>query len=40
MSTAKAYSAASVTAPLASTMPRREVTNRDVQIEILFCGMR
>jgi len=36
----KAYSAASATAPLASTtIPRREPTERDVQIEILFCGI-
>jgi hypothetical protein len=34
---AKAYSAASETAPMASTtIPRREPTDRDVQIEILF----
>src|SRR6478672_10261668 len=37
---AKAYSAASETAPLASTIiPRRDPTDRDVQIEILFCGI-
>jgi alcohol dehydrogenase (NADP+) len=37
---AKAYSAASATSPLASTViPRREPTSRDVQIEILFCGI-
>ena len=37
---AKAYSAASSTAPLASdTIPRRDTTERDVQIEILFCGI-
>ena len=36
----KAYSAASATSPLASTtIPRREPTERDVQIEILFCGV-
>src|SRR6266571_2061285 len=36
----KAYSAASETASLASaTIPRREPTERDVQIEILFCGI-
>ena len=36
----KAYSAASKTSPLASaTIPRREPTERDVQIEILFCGI-
>ena len=37
---AKAYSAASGTSPLASTtIPRREPTEHDVQIEILFCGI-
>ncbi|KAF0216739.1 MAG: putative zinc-type alcohol dehydrogenase-like [Geobacteraceae bacterium] len=37
---AKAYSAASATSPLASTqIPRREATEHDVQIEILFCGI-
>jgi uncharacterized zinc-type alcohol dehydrogenase-like protein len=36
----KAYSAASATSPLAfAQIPRREPTNRDVQIEILFCGI-
>ncbi|MFA6289495.1 MAG: NAD(P)-dependent alcohol dehydrogenase [Opitutaceae bacterium] len=36
----KAYSTAGATAPLAaSTIPRREPTDRDVQIEILFCGV-
>jgi alcohol dehydrogenase (NADP+) len=36
----KAYSAASATSPLASTtIPRRNATERDVQIEILFCGI-
>jgi uncharacterized zinc-type alcohol dehydrogenase-like protein len=36
----KAYSAASVTSPLASTtIPRREPTEHDVRIEILFCGI-
>ena len=40
MSQAKAYSAASATSPLAfDTIARREVTDRDVQIEILFCGV-
>jgi len=40
MYNAKAYSAASATAPLASTtIPRRDPTERDVQIEILFCGI-
>ncbi len=37
---AKAYSAASATSPLASaTIPRRDPTESEVQIEILFCGM-
>ncbi len=37
---AKAYSAASATSPLASdTIPRRDTTERDVQIEILYCGI-
>ena len=37
---AKAYSAASETAPMASTtIARRDPTERDVQIEILFCGI-
>ncbi len=36
----KAYSATSDTSPLASaTIPRRDPTERDVQIEILFCGI-
>jgi alcohol dehydrogenase (NADP+) len=36
----KAYSAASATSALASTtIPRREPTEHDVQIEILFCGV-
>ena len=36
----KAYSAASATALLASdTIPRRHPTERDVQIDILFCGI-
>src|SRR5437762_3400607 len=36
----KAYSAASSTSQLASTViPRRNPTERDVQIEILFCGI-
>jgi alcohol dehydrogenase (NADP+) len=40
MYNAKAYSAASATSPLASTViSRREPTDRDVQIEILFCGI-
>ncbi len=37
---AKAYSAASASSPLASTViSRREPTENDVQIEILFCGI-
>src|SRR5579862_8148267 len=37
---AKAYSAASAKAPMAhTTIPRREPTENDVQIEILFCGI-
>ncbi len=36
----KAYAAASVTSPLASSrIPRRDPTAHDVQIEILFCGV-
>ena len=36
----KAYSAASAKSPLASTtIPRRDPIERDVQIEILFCGI-
>src|SRR5215217_7721117 len=36
----KAYSAATATSPLASaTIPRRDPTERDVRIEILFCGV-
>jgi alcohol dehydrogenase (NADP+) len=36
----KAYSAASATSPLAHTsIPRREPTEHDVRIEILFCGI-
>jgi uncharacterized zinc-type alcohol dehydrogenase-like protein len=36
----KAYAAASATTPLCSTLiPRRDPTGRDVQIEILFCGI-
>ena len=39
-SNAKAYAAASATSPLArTTIPRRDPTERDVQIEILFCGV-
>jgi uncharacterized zinc-type alcohol dehydrogenase-like protein len=37
---AKAYSVASATAPLAATtITRRDPTEHDVQIEILFCGI-
>ncbi|MEH2166758.1 MAG: NAD(P)-dependent alcohol dehydrogenase [Nostoc sp.] len=40
MYNAKAYSAASATSPLASdTIERRDLTEHDVQIEILFCGI-
>jgi uncharacterized zinc-type alcohol dehydrogenase-like protein len=40
MRKARAYSAASATSPLASdTIPRRDPTERDVEIEILFCGI-
>jgi alcohol dehydrogenase (NADP+) len=37
---AKAYAATSPTSPIASTtIPRRDLTEKDVQIEILFCGI-
>jgi alcohol dehydrogenase (NADP+) len=40
MYNAKAFSAASATSPLASTtIQRRDPTENDVQIEILFCGI-
>ena len=40
MYNAKAYAAASATSPLASTtIARRDPTESDVQIEILFCGI-
>ena len=40
MYNAKAYSAASATSPLApTTITRRDPTEHDVQIEILFCGI-
>jgi uncharacterized zinc-type alcohol dehydrogenase-like protein len=40
MPKAKAYSAAGETSKLApTTIPRRDPTDRDVQIEILFCGI-
>jgi uncharacterized zinc-type alcohol dehydrogenase-like protein len=40
MYNAKAYSAASAESPLAPvTIPRRDPTEHDVQIEVLFCGI-
>ena len=40
MFNAKAYSAASATSPLASTtITRRDPTENDIQIEILYCGI-
>src|ERR1700758_564136 len=40
MYNAKAYAAASATSPLASTtIARRDPTDSDVQMEILFCGI-
>lgn len=40
MYNAKAYSAASATSPLANTtIQRRDPTEHDIQIEILFCGI-
>ncbi|GEP45957.1 NAD(P)-dependent alcohol dehydrogenase [Brevifollis gellanilyticus] len=40
MPTAKAYAASSATSPLASTsIPRRAPTDRDVELEILYCGV-
>ena len=40
MYNAKAYAAASPTSPIASTkISRRDPTEQDVQIEILFCGI-
>ena len=40
MYNAKAFSATSATSPLAATtIPRREPTENDVQLEILFCGI-
>lgn len=40
MFNAKAYSAASATSPLVPTViARRDLTEKDVQIEILFCGI-
>jgi uncharacterized zinc-type alcohol dehydrogenase-like protein len=36
----KAFSTVGATSPLAAaTFPRREPTDSDVQIEILFCGI-
>ena len=40
MQNANAYSATSATSPLApTTIPRRDPTEHDVEIEILFCGV-
>jgi uncharacterized zinc-type alcohol dehydrogenase-like protein len=40
MPNAKAYAASNSTSPLAlSNIPRREPTDRDVEIDILFCGV-
>jgi uncharacterized zinc-type alcohol dehydrogenase-like protein len=40
MTQAKAYSVVSATAPFTvDTIPRRAITPRDVQIEILYCGI-
>lgn len=40
MQQAKAYAASSQTSPLAPTsIPRRDPTDRDVEIKILFCGI-
>lgn len=40
MPAAKAYAASSATSPLAATsIPRRAPTDRDVELEILFCGV-
>ena len=40
MFNAKAWSAAGATSPLAATtIPRRDATERDVRIEILYCGI-
>jgi len=37
---AKAYSATSATSPLASaTIPRRDPTDQDIQIDVLYCGI-
>src|SRR5277367_5045847 len=40
MQNVKAYSAVSATSPLAPfSIPRRDIGARDVQIQILFCGV-
>ena len=40
MKKTKAYSAASATSPLApDTIRRRDTTERDVEIDILYCGV-
>jgi uncharacterized zinc-type alcohol dehydrogenase-like protein len=40
MFTTKAYAAANATSPLAATtIARRDPAERDVQIDILFCGI-
>src|SRR5215469_5947871 len=40
MYNAKAYAAGSATSPLtSSTIPRRDPTEHDVQLQILFCGI-
>ena len=40
MQNIKAYSAASATSPMvATTIPRRDPTETDIQIDILFCGI-
>jgi len=40
MYNAKAYSVSGATSPfVSSSIPRRDATDRDVQIEILFCGI-
>jgi uncharacterized zinc-type alcohol dehydrogenase-like protein len=39
MKDAKAYSVVSATSPAFTTTPRREPTEHDVPIEILFCGI-
>ena len=40
MYNAKAYSVAGATSPFAPTrIPRRDATDHDVQIEVLYCGI-